>query len=71
MEVINDAGIANVPDKMKMSLGWCLEAGHIASGDAGLNTFDPTWVFTQDPVTLAWLKQRLNMTIGIEEAPIQ
>ena len=70
MEVINGAGIVNVPDKMKMSLGWCLKAGQIASGDAGLNTFDPTGVFIHDPVTIAWLKQRLNTTIGIEVAPL-
>ena len=71
MEVINDAGMANVPDETKMSLGWCLKAGQISSGDAESNTFDPTGVFTQDPVTMAWLKQRLNTTMGIEEAPLQ
>ena len=71
MKVINDAGIANILEKMKMSLGWCLKAGQIASGDAGSNTFDPTGVLTQDPVTIAWLKQRLNTTIGIEVTPLQ
>ena len=40
--VINDAGIANVSDKMKISLGWCLKAGQIPSRDAGSNTFYPT-----------------------------
>ena len=41
MKIINDTGVVNVPEKMKMSLGWCLKAGQIASGAAGSNTFNP------------------------------
>ena len=67
MEVINDALIDDVPETMKMCLGCYLKAGQIAFGAMGSNIFNPTGVFTQDPVTNAWLKQRLNTTTGIEE----
>ena len=67
MEVINDAGINDVPATMKMCLGWYLKTGQIVFGAPGSNNFNPTGVFTQEPVTNAWLKQRLNTTIGIEE----
>ena len=70
-KIVADSGITTTPDAVKMSLGWCLKAGQIACGAAGSVTLDPSGVFTQDPNTNEWLKQRLNTTLGVEEQPQQ
>ena len=70
-KIVADTGITTTPDAVKMSLGWCLKAGQIACGAAGSVTLDPSGVFTQDPNTNEWLKQRLNTTLGVEEQPQQ
>ena len=59
------------PESVKVSLQWCLKAGQILSGTQGSNTLDPSGVFTQDPATNTWLKQRLNATLGTEEVQPQ
>ena len=71
METVTEAGLQDTPESVRMSLAWCLKAGKIKCGARGSNTMDPSGVFTQDPAINAWLKQRLNSTLGIEEAPPQ
>ena len=71
MAIVTESGAANTPPSVDMCLGWCLKAGMVKMGSAGCNIFPPEAVPTTDPVTIRWLKQQLETTMGTETAPVQ
>ena len=64
-------GRKTMPTGMEISLNWHLTGAMIEMETTGCNILKPTAVLMSDPVTIGWMKQRLDTTLGTEAAPVQ
>ena len=64
MEKICEKGENITPTGMEMSLNWCLKGAMIQMGTTGCHVLKSTAVIRSDPVTIGWIKQRLDTTLG-------
>lgn len=66
--MLTEDSVDDIPEYLNVSLKWCLAAAQCArtssNEKSSLLVLTPSPIITQDPTTLAWIKARLNTTLG-------
>jgi len=66
--VLTEDSVDDIPEYLNVSLKWCLAAAQCArtssNEKSSLLVLTPSPIITQDLTTLAWIKARLNTTLG-------